>query len=401
MKKIVLFIIVSSILLLTFSSHNNSYAKNVDITKKIPKDIEEKLKMQEEALQAYEKIWDYFSKENETPAYPEEYGGEYIENDMLYIEIVGRDDAIEEKYKEICNHFEKIDFIDVRYSLKYLISLEEICRKEFLEYDLVSFGVDRKNNRFTIGVIEKNYDALSDKVNELKLSDVIDVVKEERPEVCTANLYGGDRIFKSSNNDGCSVCIGGYYNGFEAVLTCGHGNENYPFFTRNGALVGQVVKQQCNTSYYNTSSTAYGEYAIINCNGNYVGTNLVRNATGLVSISAYSIPVGSYICKYGSTTGFSSGSVTNVDKFVSFGSAGQQYYYLYKMIESEMSNSTNTDAVYYGDSGGSVYYYNNGYRLQGLVSGGAQLSNPNVIHKTMYTAPIKYAIDAGFTPKTN
>ncbi len=68
--------------------------------------------------------------------------------------------------------------------------------------------------------------------------------------------------------------------------------------------------------------------------------------------------------------------------------------------QSDMQNSTSTDAIDEGDSGGSVYILDGStYKLHGNVSG-CQIPDSGVIH-TMYSSPIFYANLAGFTPRTN
>lgn len=50
---------------------------------------ERAMSRQEEALDAYQLLWDSFEKEPESlqPYYPDEYGGEYIEDDKLVIQL--------------------------------------------------------------------------------------------------------------------------------------------------------------------------------------------------------------------------------------------------------------------------------------------------------------------------
>lgn len=403
MKRRLFLALFSVVLLFSLVSSKTTYAGDVDFAKDIPEDVKEKMIRQEGALQAYDKLWNYFEKDDMgLPVYPDEYGGEYIEDDMLVIEIVGITEDYEKKYNEICGNSEYVSFKNVKHSLNQLNSLEETCVDLLDKYKLTEFGVDSRNNRYTIKVIDSDLKSVVEIIEDLGLKDMVEVNKGQYAKPCTSNLYGGDKIVNTSNGGGVSVCIGGTYNGYEAILTCGHGNEGYPYFTRNSNNVGQVVSQRCNTNSNDSSINSYGEFAIIKCTGNYVGTNKVRNSVGISSISSYGYPSGTTICKYGYKSGFSSGTVLQNHLYIVMGGGNYPLYYLKDMMKAEVYNSTYTDAILEGDSGGSVYsLVGNGYQIQGLVSGVGEKEFGSSVNNIMFSAPIQYAVNAGFSPKVN
>ncbi len=57
-------------------------------------------------------------------------------------------------------------------------------------------------------------------------------------------------IVNNDINMGFSVCIGGTYNGSNAILTAGHDNKNNHKYYKSGNQIGQVSYVQCSTSPY-------------------------------------------------------------------------------------------------------------------------------------------------------
>ena len=359
-------------------------------------EAQERMILQKRALIAYSNLMHSFDAEKTgIPVYPEEYGGAYIEGSFLYIYIVGLRDQVKEKYEERCEDSSILKFINAKYSMNYLHSFDEVFNGLLDEYKINTFGVDERNNKYYVGVSPACYESF---INDERVDmSIVKVEKTEDAQVC-ANLYGGDQVTR--NGGVYSACIGGTYQGYNAFLTAGHHNENYPTFYRTGAAIGQVWYQRCNNDYGNTGTSSYGDFAIVVMNSNYSPTNKARNQTSLISITdVYSfVPVGTTIYKYGSVSGYSWGTVQAVNQTVVYQSGA---YVVRGIVSSYMQNSTATDAILEGDSGGSVYVYDSGsYKLQGNVSGRLVPAAGQIAH-TMYSSPIIYATSAGFTPKTN
>jgi len=143
--------------------------------------------------------------------------------------------------------------------------------------------------------------------------------------------------------------------------------------------------------------------------GNYIGTNKVYNPSvgNYISITGTfsSVPAGTFIYKYGYSTGHSWGYVQQSSVTVQYSDpiTGLNTYYVRGLYKSYMQNSSGTDAVGAGDSGGCVYLNDGSYKIHGNVSGLSQPPAGSATH-IMYSSPIYFAIDpqnVGFTPKTN
>lgn len=331
------------------------------------------------------------------------YAGEYIEDNKLIIQLADASPADKQSYLQLVDYAPCVEIEDVEYSLDELEATEHIARILSCDYDIVSHGIDVKNNRYMVTVLEEDYfDLIEDELYVQNEDTLIVETTDSYPVVCAATLYGGDRISKS-NGDYMSLCIGGTYNGQNAILTAGHNNEGSPSYYRSGNLVGSVTYQRCNTTVGDMSVNSLGDFAIITLSSSFTPTNDVRNATSLVNItSTYSsVPVGTTIYKYGSTTGYSWGTVTYTSMTVQYkNTLGLVEYEVRGLYQSSMQNSSGTNAIDYGDSGGAVYMLDgNSYKIHGSVSG--MYVSSTGVNTVMYSSPIYYAQDVGFTPLTN
>ena len=304
-------------------------------------------------------------------------------------------------YSERCESLDCVRFVKADYSLNELEQYDKLSYELLQQYSVVSFGVDRKNNRYEICVETNDYNEVVHEVNKMGLGDIIHVKSSGKALLCSTPIIGGYRIDKVNNTGSFTACIGGYYNGQEALLTAGHNNEGSPNFYRSGSLIGSVTMQRCNTVANNTSISAYGDFAVIALNSNYNGTNTIQSSSGtVVSITGTfsSVPVGTTIFKYGYSTGHSWGIVSMVNETVV--SYGNLYQYTVRgLTRSVMQNATQTNAINYGDSGGPVYINDGTYKLQGSVQG-FQLPQNGGVNSVMRSSPIYYTVQAGFTPKT-
>ncbi len=403
--------ILGLLLLLTivFSSLGMAYPKEYYAFEQetgISPKVQAQMDLQQHALDAYEVLYENLQPKTRSAqvssynvVYDEDYGGEYIDGDRLVLLLVGRNKEMEEKYSDLCGNSSYIRFADAQYSLNELNGLKPLADELMLEYGIVSHGVDVRNNRYHIGVIEDDYDTL---LADERLSERLDrfsITVEEGAQACASSLYGGDKL-RNSNGISFSLCIGGTYEGRDCILTCGHGNEGFPIIYRGSSstVVGNVVFQRANQSEIpGEPILGLGDYAIVQLNSNFTGTNKVRNATTLLNIKGVysSVPVGTTIYKYGATTGYSSGHVTAIAQTVHYQSKRSDYY-VGGLTLSYVTNSSGTAALAEGDSGGCVYIKDGSiYKIHGNVT--AQFENTG----NMYSTPIYYAQYVGFEPDTN
>lgn len=217
-------------------------------------------------------------------------------------------------------------------------------------------------------------------------------------------LWGGDRLINNDTSKRTTLGICGTYNGQKAFLTCGHSNEKvnsgarYPYIRSYSTdIIGQVSYQRANTSSAAKGVNALGDFAIVTItNSNYTTTNIVH---GLSITGTYSsLPEGSYIYKYGATSGLSYGTITRaaISTATHYGN-----YYVCGLYQSSMRNDSGTHAIDEGDSGGPVFVKSgSNYLLHGIVTARKNPKDGEVA-SVMYSTPIYFAVDAGFTVKTS
>ena len=199
-----------------------------------------------------------------------------------------------------------------------------------------------------------------------------------------------------------SIGISGTYNGSKAILTCGHGNEKvgifsrrYPYIKNLSNRIGQVVYQQANTNSSNYGVDSLGDFAIVNVTSSDTISNYVQPGVQITGTYS-SVPVGTTIYKYVTTTGYSWGNVTATNIRLSYSDGFATTYVVSGLYSMDMKNNSGTTAIDSGDSGGPVWRKDGSSNLlHGIVT--AKKNNTN----TMYSTPIYYAQNQGFSPKTN
>ena len=205
--------------------------------------------------------------------------------------------------------------------------------------------------------------------------------------------------------------ICGTYQGQKAVLTCGHGNEQvgflftrYPYIKYSGSRIGQVSFQRANTSrlYGQQGVGSLGDFAIVTLNSNITTSNKIYGNLEITGTYS-SVPQGTTIYKYGTTTGMSYGTVSRsgTGVIIQYGDGFGNVYYVEGLYTSSMRNSSGTDAIAPGDSGGPVYVKSGSkYLLHGIVTARKEPAE-NEVASLMYSSPIYFAQDVGFTVKTS
>ena len=264
---------------------------------------ERAMSRQEEALDAYQLLWDSFEKDTESgqPIYPDEYGGEYIDDDKLVIQLTENTPENQAKYRELCGNSDKVVFEKVTYSLNYLGSLESQAELLSKDFAVNGYGVKRSENKFIIEVEKQDLTAVQQRLMRQRSSAPIEIVEGEPAETLAANLPGGIGI-QSSNGTNISACTTGYYGGSVALVTCGHGGNGVKApVKKDGNSIGtfKVVKFQNNS---------YGDYSIATLNSGFSQYGYVKygGGTGYKSVAGLrkSIPEGTAVARYGAVTGY-------------------------------------------------------------------------------------------------
>lgn len=349
---------------------------------------ERAMSRQEEALDAYQLLWDSFEKEPESlqPYYPDEYGGEYIDDDKLVIQLTENTPENQAKYRELCGNSDKVVFEKVTYSLNYLNSLESQAELLSKDFAVTSYGVKRRENKFMIAVEQQDLTAVQQRLMRQRSSAPIEIVEGEYAQTL-ANLAGGTGI-QSSSSDPISMCITGKYGSQNtpALVTCGHGgNMKDKAVKMGGSNIGTFKK-------VNFQNNCYGDYAIATLNSGYSQYKYVRGNGVLRAVSGLrrSIPSGAAVARYGNETHYDHGYVGITNMTITY----EDDPYLGDVTVKGLTTMSFTNGIAEsGDSGGCVYTNDSGAtNVVGIISG-----RNNITKNYILFTPIGYAMDSGFT----
>ncbi len=360
--------------------------------------FEARMLSQEEALEAHSLLWASFPKdENGWPSsYPEDYAGCYIdEASDLVILLVNPTEESKEAYKELCGNSSRVKFKAAQYSMEELEGYNDEAMKLYEEgYDLVSWGVDEKENTFDIEVKETDYQAVKNrfalKTRSTSVPVEVTAVKEGPVPTADMYVYGGQGF---TGGNGGTICVGGTYNGKDAILTAGH-CVNY---------VDEKMMLSSNTPLGTVKLRQYdydkpGDYAFIELNTLFGSTNKIfaptSGQTHTIKGAYPNAPVGTAIRKYGNRSKYSYGTVENMGKTTAYGGIP-----ILDVSSAIMTNGTSSRPIEKGDSGGPVYLLTGGqYRITGLVVG-CDTSKVSDKRYRMYYCDITYPISKGFKLK--
>ena len=337
-------------------------------------DLDDIMDIQREALLAVESLYSNFTiNSNGVLTYPEEFSGEYLEADTLIICLTDTSDEMIQKYSAWTNNYNKVTFQNATYSLNYLNSIRDSFDELVNDFSLVAYGVDRTANNVFV--------------------DLPVIVSVASPVEATASVYGGDGYgLTSGTSSSASICIGGTYNGNNAVASCGHGLSLNKKVYKGSSEIGTVVYQNFG---------GWGDYSVIKLNSSYTPTNKVRSANGTNSISgcSYYPTAGTAIYKYGTATGYAYGTINQVDVTVTVSDLWGQTT-VKGLYGTSIRNSNGTTCIDNGDSGGPAYLKSgSSYNIAGIVC--AKVTGQTSTYQTMYFSPIRNVTGIGFTVKTN
>ncbi len=352
---------------------------------------------QSRALLAYEKLWNTFDWDCDgCPIYPDEYGGEYIDGDKLYLWIVGLTDEIQKKYHSICDYSDKVVFLNANYSLNELDALKTQVMNLPIEYHITGCVADRRENKLRVYLQEEQKENIA--MLKQLLGDVEFIIeKQNYMTFCSTNLYAGTTLGASSGTFTLGVC--GTYNSQPAILTAGHCAPHKYTSIRYGSTSGTVF---ATVQDFQFEDDEIGDYAIATINtsqqNNYLTTNILQpyfypqNITGTV-LNGW-LPVGTNIYAYGSVTGLVSGTISQMNMPFK-GNIYTENNWTYYEIDGLFQVTPFSANTVTGDSGGPVFinYSTMGTQFQGTISGSTS--------SYFYYSPVSYAQVAGFTVKTN
>lgn len=319
---------------------------------------------QGKALEEYDKICETYERdENNCFIYPDNYAGEYIDEDYDLVILLTDDNN--GYYKSIVSDSEYIKYKTVEYSYNELSSalassVEILLNEEYGKKLYVGSGIDVKMNKGVIDLYSDVINSMSAKSRQELLnkitSDLVDYsFVDNNNETDTTSIKGGDSIYQSGQ---FSAGMGGYYLGDDAIVSCGHiyGSKGavVKYNDSNGATIGEV-------SYKKFNNNEYGDYSFITLYSNAQSTNLVYHS---IPITGYTLnpPVGTTLYKYG-INGLATATITHINCNVNYTKLGV-------IIKGLTKASIDTGSFTEGDSGAPYFYYNDSaWKFVGVHSG--------------------------------
>ena len=132
----------------------------------IPLSVVQETMNQEAALEAYDTLYanmgiDSIDVSTSETGYPDEYAGEYIDdNGMLVIQLAEYDETLEEKYFAMTGYSDVVRFEYVEYSYNELNEVYQEARRLYADYDIVKSYIDTYNNQIALFVTAVDYNSL-------------------------------------------------------------------------------------------------------------------------------------------------------------------------------------------------------------------------------------------------
>lgn len=125
---------------------------------------------QKDAVEAYNVLCNsFYSQDSVEPTYPNNYGGAHIEDNILYIHIVDKEEQDLVPYREIlADYLDDIAFVNAEHSLESLVYAAKRIYYELKaqSIDVVSCGVLESENVVTIGILEQETELQSRRMIE-------------------------------------------------------------------------------------------------------------------------------------------------------------------------------------------------------------------------------------------
>lgn len=355
---------------------------------------------QGDAVFAMEKIGTLFRRdENGEPIYPKEYGGAYIDDYILHIQLTNLMDDTISPYKELAKEYmHAVKFSKVKYSNNDLkLGIEQLTDALSAKMiNVLQVCVQVEYNRILIYANSKDIDAISEVINNLQQAPMTAIVKTDYacPET-TAILRGGDAIIRTNGGGPFTLGFGGTYNGQRAIITCGHAfsGSGQEYVKKYGASTafGTRVYYRWPEAY----GSSVGDFAIVSVTNNDSSTNKVWNGWETESISSVTGVInyptsGMVLMRYGKQ---SCGT-----GYISMPSVLVHYWNNTRHVSGLLEITKLSAIAQDGDSGGPWVYTNNNQRYLCGIQSGRLIDDINGIN-LMYATPCSLFTYQGFSPK--
>lgn len=398
MKRIVqTFVTGSTCFLMLSSSIFAAHAENSNSTYSYDEDemeVPEEMLLQEDALNAYNTLYSTFKiDENYNYVLPDNYAGEYINDDYKLVIQLTTDDY--SYYETILSDYDCVEFRTVDFSYNELYKLADETRNSISanmdEMIYASSGVNVEDNiaKVEVGVPSSVAKKATKVSANSKLPLVIEYVTVESTEESTAflsdyasintqstqsdELIGGDEIDSYYYHATLGIC--GTHNGKNAVLTTGHAFDLNTKIMHNSNYFGIYT-------YKRHANNQYGDFGIIDLYDytSCTPTNKVKFKINTVNITStiYSVPAGTKCHKYGQQSTYATLSTTGTQD-ITFSLEDDTKITIKGLVCANLDSGTSQDK----DSGGPIYIYQNSkWTFCGVHSG--RRTNTSIVYFTPY-----------------
>lgn len=407
---------------------DNSYEESKAISADDITNLEQLGVAQADALRAFFQFIRNYTADGRF-IWPEGYGGCYIDSQNTLVFQVK--EGCEQLKQDILEHVDDELPIEVRFCDYSLSELQEVADMLLSEGNTsnihisASFLYDIERNMVEIYILESedgDVEEVSNRIENIIMdsdipatceieesinseSDVSDselfVGTDEGivPLASSISLVGGSTLYKyngSSYSVAATLGFSGTYSGRTAYVTAGHVVSGGQYYLRASSTINDAISYNYPTPVYGTS----GDYGIVKVSSSSYSigkSSYVKTGTNSTGAVAYyydvsdELPAGTYIYKYGYTTGLTVG-VYRVGTYHSYtdGHTNVSVGGLAAFGNVDGNTSVLGDN---GDSGGPVWCINGNSRvLLGLYSG------ENSSSYIYYYQPIKNVVSAGFSP---
>lgn len=362
----------------------------------------------------YRKLYASFEEiEDGVRAYPETYGGSWIDGEFLIIALTDTDKTVIAYYDGILEHDDSVKYVSCKYSVDTLKELgENVVNQYENDYTFYGYYPDYINNTVVVEVMdEEQCEALNSEIaqiskayninktnclvsnSDVSMNDFPDIIKFEVGEpinLDSTKVIGGMKTTDVNGNRSVGVCGTITINdkNYEGFVTAGHETELNNEFTINGSTYGIVYACR----YIDDQN---GDFAIVKkTSSDFTNTNDIFGSSSSLyrHITGYDLTVGvnEKVYKYGFKGGYAYGTVVSVDYTSKVNNVS---------IKGLVKCSITKGSAVNGDSGGPCYHY-----AQGTTSGTnfnfVGVHNGHVGTEYMFFTPYD-CFDSYFTPKTS
>ena len=326
--------------------------------------------------------------------YPEWYGGAYMDDEFcLCIKVVDHYDNVSEFIENDLKEY-PIKCLTTTVSYNELQTIQEEITLECVGW--TSILLSQQDSKVVIRLDE------SDEQSEClkhELSSKYDNIRFEYAPapIPFVAVVGGNPLSTSGDSGFGTIGFSStYYLGnsqVSGILTAGH-------VALGGSLyIGTGTSYPCGNTSSNSiiqySNNERGDYAFIPANGNTLTNNVRITSSTTTTITAaytdlYSIELtGTYVVKYGNTTGLTNGRLTGPTS-ISYSDSGNITTILGVWeVEHDDVFSISNPIASPGDSGAPVWQTVSGTKyLMGILSGGYLDENNSLTGKRFFFTPL-------------